>query len=171
MTEQEWLMCAEPKPMLEFLQGKASDRKLRLFAIACCRYDWGRLIVTCRNTVEVAERFADGKASAEELAQAKQAAWVIWTHERIVGSSLRQTQSVVLAADEALSSKILTLGESYMRVEWPILSDMIGDLFGNPFRQVVIDPAWRTPTVTSLAQAFYDDRDFTRMPILGDDVP
>jgi hypothetical protein len=33
------------------------------------------------------------------------------------------------------------------------------DVFGNPFRPVAIDPAWRTATVLSLAQRGYDDRD------------
>jgi hypothetical protein len=37
MTETEWLRCTRPKPMLEFVQGKANDRRLRLFACACFR--------------------------------------------------------------------------------------------------------------------------------------
>ena len=36
MNENEWLASVEPLPMLKFLTGKASDRKLRLFA-------WGLL--------------------------------------------------------------------------------------------------------------------------------
>jgi hypothetical protein len=31
MTEAEWLACADPEKMLEFLRGRASERKLRLF--------------------------------------------------------------------------------------------------------------------------------------------
>jgi hypothetical protein len=40
MTEQEWLTCTDPRPMLEFLRDKASNRKLRLFACACVRRAW-----------------------------------------------------------------------------------------------------------------------------------
>jgi hypothetical protein len=37
MTESEWANCTRPDPMLTFLHGKVGDRKLRLFAVACCR--------------------------------------------------------------------------------------------------------------------------------------
>jgi hypothetical protein len=35
VTEAEWLNAIDPKPMLEYLRDKVSDRKLRLFACAC----------------------------------------------------------------------------------------------------------------------------------------
>lgn len=46
--------------------------------------------------------------------------------------------------------------------------DLLRDIFGNPFRPVTLDPAWRTTNVVALAQAIYDERAFERMPILAD---
>jgi hypothetical protein len=66
MTEAEWLACTDPGPMLDYLRGKASDRKWRLFQVAGCRRVWNRLTDEQRWTVEAAERYADGQATPEE---------------------------------------------------------------------------------------------------------
>ncbi len=42
------------------------------------------------------------------------------------------------------------------------------DIFGNPFRPVSVDPAWRTSTVLTLARQMYNDGDFSPLPILAD---
>ena len=38
MTESEWFACTEPAPMLEFLEDKVSNRKMRLLACAVVRH-------------------------------------------------------------------------------------------------------------------------------------
>jgi hypothetical protein len=48
------------------------------------------------------------------------------------------------------------------------LAGIIRDIFGNPFRPVAFDPEWRTSSVVSLAQAMYESRGFSSMPILSD---
>ncbi len=69
MTEAEWLAATDPRPMLHSLQDNFSERKLRLFAAACCRRWWHLLAPEwSRRAVETAERFADGLATGDELA-------------------------------------------------------------------------------------------------------
>jgi hypothetical protein len=45
---------------------------------------------------------------------------------------------------------------------------LLRDVFGNPFRPVAFDPAWRTDTAVALARGMYGSRDFSAMPILAD---
>jgi hypothetical protein len=67
MTEAQWLECPEPGPLLQFLSGKLSERKLRFFACACSR----RLLPVLRDprleeVLILAEQLAEGMASAKE---------------------------------------------------------------------------------------------------------
>jgi hypothetical protein len=75
ITDADWLICTNPSPMVKFVKGKATDRKLRLFGCACCRRQW-RLMVEdfTRTAVEVAERYADGLVEREALYVAHHAA-------------------------------------------------------------------------------------------------
>jgi hypothetical protein len=85
VTEAEWLASEDPRAMLEFLQGKVSDRKLRLFAIACCRRI-ERLIDDPRSraALEFADLHAEtgvarrkGRPALERAAQ--EAHWDVYT--------------------------------------------------------------------------------------------
>ena len=73
--EERWLRSNSPEAMLRLLGKRASGRKLRLFACACCRRVWQRIkSLRCRNAVEVAERHADQQVTDDELHRARLAA-------------------------------------------------------------------------------------------------
>jgi hypothetical protein len=70
ITESEWQVADDPAWMLNYFRGiiRQHARKLRLFAVACCRCIWPLLVdPRSRRAVEVAERYADGAATEEEL--------------------------------------------------------------------------------------------------------
>jgi hypothetical protein len=89
MTEAEWLRCTDPEPMLKFLSRRRSStkptvRKMLLFASACCRRIWHLLPTDpCRKGVEIAERYADGQATGQEMCSAWSAVWASAEEEGI----------------------------------------------------------------------------------------
>lgn len=175
MNEQQWLTSTDPQAMLKWIRetgGETSnrprnppgDRKLRLFACACCLEVWSLLTdERSRRAVEVAERYADGRATEKELSAAWNAAWN--------------------AAESAASSAARSAA---WNAPQGTQAELLRCIFGNPFRPVHClcgMPAnmrqercpkaqailrWHDGTVPKIAQAIYQDRDFDRMPILAD---
>jgi hypothetical protein len=184
MTESDWMNCTDPQKMLVFLLDKASERKLRLFAVACCRRLWHLLIdKRSREAVEVAERYADGGATDEELETAAVAADAVWHADMKraakEGKWDRRSRLPYYGASAAAYNVAIPLGwwgaapafvapDKIARETVPDTGAegvtqgvLLWDIFGNPFRPVTISSAvlaWHDSTVVRLAQAAYEDR-------------
>jgi hypothetical protein len=83
MTEAEWLAATDPAMLTKHMRGKASDRKFRLFAVACCRLNADPDSTDLfRHGLELIERFADGAATDRELESVWRDAILFDTDER-----------------------------------------------------------------------------------------
>jgi hypothetical protein len=176
--------------MLESLLGIINQRKLRLFACACCRRIWPLLSdERSRQAVEVAQRHADGLANDEELAVAsflaqeafhsipwepggqpgaiKLAASAVWgaTVASTCESFFGDRPDLGFAINTALQARDATDNPEAEQAEQ---AELLRDVFGNPFCQVRVAPCWRTAAVISVAMAVYLDSRFDGLPILAD---
>ena len=179
MTEQEWLASADPRAMLAWLTDTtagpcllASDRKLRLFACACCRQVWDRLTDgRSRRAVLVAEQYADGQAADGERALAE-------SNARAAGSLVVRpvwtvTYLAALAAAGAdlfdpadVSYQALKLGQTRA-----CQADLLRCLFAPPGGPEAADPTWLNwgdGTVGKMVQTIHDEGAFDHLPILAD---
>jgi hypothetical protein len=134
--------------------------------------------------IEVAERFADGRATAEELAKATYGPMQVLTTDI---QCIRATSAISgvthpeahWAAYEAIAGACEFTHETEGKVaadavelRWtPDAVRLFRDVFGNPFRPVTPGPSWLSwndGTMPKMAQAIYDERAFDRLPILAD---
>ncbi len=176
MTEAEWLSSTDPTAMLEFLRGKASDRKLQLFACGCARAIWENLPSRDKQEVQVFEAFVDG---SNEMPRRLAPLGGKKSWNRYVplpdftrwgwGGDLteRVSRAASVCAKIHTSHPRTSNAPVDGRCERDIQANQMRCIF-NPFHPVTLDPHWQTSTVLALAQGIYTERAFDRLPILAD---
>ncbi len=170
MTAAEWRACTDPLVMLDFLRGKASDRKVRLFACGFCRRNWHLLPDgPSRKAVEISERYADGQVKRQALSEARRMACKPRPKIHI---------AYYVASDSAWDAAVQTADahdrywgrerdERRMRDQCELLCE----LFGDPLLSAAVNPAWlywNDGAIRKMAQLIYDHRGFDRLPLFAD---
>jgi len=171
-------------------------RRFRLFAVACCYLvrppQASPLLMACLATAEL---HADSAASDLELKQARCVTADsdgTFFHECVSATVTPFTRigpRISLGGDDELlvhtephSVACVVLYAASMTVAYEgatslhfrrqppqsCFEALVRDIFGNPFRPMAFDPAWRTDTAVALARQMYDSREFGAMPILAD---
>jgi hypothetical protein len=152
MTEAEWLACEDPHAMLEFLKGKASYRKLRLFAVACCRVISPQLKThSFHRLVDIAEQCADQQVP---LAVVGDAVNLLYQESR---TAHEDTERRIYRAAREIASPglgIKELAELMQAIWWfshqsgaairCLECSALRDISGNPFRRVPMKSDWQT---------------------------
>ena len=191
MTEEEWLKGDDPLPLLESLRSKASGRKCRLLACACCRAVWDCLDPEQRMAVGAAESFADGQSTPTDYVTATQrfsagqnqsgyhqffdAVSVGESPDRaivlscLVGCACGQPDDQAGPWAAAIDAVYVTRHPS-PAAPGLVRGSLIRDVFGNPFNPAAVDPSWRTDAAVALARGMYESRDFGTMPLLADEL-
>ena len=172
MTEAEWLGCTKPDLMLEFLRDKPSDRKLRLFACACCRRVWHVLTdERSRTAVGLVEQLADGTVEQNVLQNVLKGP----NQPRGPIAALCMREAWDAAEMAALFTAGLVLhvppSDGSYEAERTAQCSLIRDIFGNPIRPAYLHThrlRKNKGRTLNIAHTIYDNRAFDRLPILAD---
>jgi hypothetical protein len=209
MDEAEWLACSDPMPMLEFLRGRMHlrmlqlgfgntrevpnypdakvDRKLRLFACACCRRMWDDLTDDrSRKAVEAAERFADRLITQSQLKAACGAAqkvslkvlntaghkeasvWAVQAAHEVARSAqtIPSRAQLMSYLPDGIVNRLTSYAEASnipRAEELENLATLMRHIFGNPFRPLPPRPEAIAPLAEQIYAGAWD-----QMPILGE---
>ncbi len=159
MKEADWLASVDPAAMIDYLSGppKLSDRKSRLFACACVRQVWHLLTdERIKKAAEVAEMFADGKASGVQLQVAHDLA------HRAASDANAGYESVpwlgFYVADNrseyAIDSRRSVLGVTHEAgVSRETQANLLRDVVGNSFRPLRVSRSGLTTAEVKARQA------------------
>jgi hypothetical protein len=172
MTEAEWLVCEDPAPMVLSFSDRGSERKLQLFAVACCRRIWDFLGDVDRWIVELVEESADCQVDYEVVRPLRrsqgggkptQTVWAYYAVDFLAWPWGNHRSHIAYYVTETIAKG------APREMNLPILMcRLLRDIFGNPFRPVAFSPDWRSDTTVSLARQMYESREFSAMPILAD---
>jgi len=175
MLEPEWDACSELGELSDFLRGKATPRKLRLFACACVRRFRHLLSRRSLRAVEVAERFADGLEPLEALRYVAAAAGELVPPHPRLPQDFAAMAAWQLARPVGLTSPTTFLSCAMRAANSPEANALIlgsaRRVFGVPSRPVAIAPGWRrwgNGQVISIAERIYQAQDFSGMPVLAE---
>jgi hypothetical protein len=188
MTEQDWLMTTNPYDLTHH-KACRSERKRRLLSCAFARRVLS-LIPDDRyqQAVEVAERYADGLTTEEEMRATRRAMNKAWKERRfteagndaataVLATLSKEAVGAVHGWEAAAFARGSLARPDYDRgygEEQHVACALARDVFRNPFRPVTLDRAWLTASVMGLAQAAYERRlpdgtlDQTRLAVLAD---
>ena len=183
-SESEWLSAVKPWGMLHWVRDHGPvDRKLWLFACACCRRYWNYLEQESREIIARCEILADRPSAETETEKVKlchRANAVATTTDRRLReggnpeAALRFCHAAAAAVCYAATGDPWGAHSYFCEIdgsEAAVQCNLLRDIFGNPFRPSTIDPnwlTWRDGTAVKLAQAIYDDRRYDLLPILAD---
>jgi hypothetical protein len=200
VTEKRWAVSTNPVSLLKHLTDSMSNRKRRLLCVACCSCVLHLLVhKQCRKALALAERFADGKATEDDLESEHECSEDVHSladaaYQNVSTLDEKSNPFTRLSNQERLAA--LDATEAVYGTVDPCLGDsdseevgvigvvscvvaanrgkltkevaLIRDIFGNPFKPVVVERSWLTSDVVALARGIYAKKAFDRMPILAD---